>query len=125
MGILYTEEMKFVVLEDGDLPFIRTLACRDGKEDIYHDDIKKHAERVLGKKLKCPGGGRIRIDHQRKLVTAYGKSGAFGPAKSETVRMLLAKVMEDEGMKEYALAVDMKVMDPPASEADPPRNTPG
>lgn len=105
--ILQSTEMKFVVLVGEQTEVLRTLPCRQGTDDIYHADIKRLTERELGKKLSCPGGGRICIDHQGKVITAYGRSGAFGPAQPEVVQRLLIKVMEDEGMKEYALVVAM------------------
>lgn len=107
--ILQSSDMKFVVLVGEQTEVLRTLPCRHGTEDIYHADIKRLAQQELGKKLSCPGGGRIHIDHQGKVITAYGKSTAYGPAEPEVVRRLLAKVMEDEGMTEYALVVDMDV----------------
>ena len=107
--ILQSKEMKFVVLVGDAVEIIRTLPCRHGTEDIYHADIKDRAQRELGKRLSCPGGGRIHIDHLGKVVTAYRRSSAYGRAEPETVRRLLAKVMEEEGLQGYTLEVDMDV----------------
>lgn len=105
--ILSHTEMKFVVLTDAQSEILRTLPCRHGTEEIRHSDIRDTAMQECNRRLSCLGGGRIRIDHQEKTITAYGQSLAYGPAKPDTVRMLLMKIMEEEGMMNYTLIVGM------------------
>ncbi len=57
--------------------YLIAVSLRDYPNDLYHDDILREARLVLGKTLRCIGGGRLKPgEHGEWFVT--GKSTVFG-----------------------------------------------
>eukprot|EP00794_Sanderia_malayensis_P015768 gene15768-17359_t len=61
----------------------------------FHADIFEQVApglEALGLKPKCCGGGRIQHDAQKKKITVYGYSMAYGPADHKITVELLKEI---------------------------------
>lgn len=104
--IFTNDEMKYVILLTNlDELILATIECSVHNDDTYHRELVKKCrdERLDIKKIR--GGGRILVDHIKKIISAFDESGSYGKAKTAEVKTLLENAMTNEGLGEYGLTI--------------------
>eukprot|EP01119_Soliformovum_irregulare_P015684 TRINITY_DN4447_c0_g1_i1.p1 TRINITY_DN4447_c0_g1~~TRINITY_DN4447_c0_g1_i1.p1 ORF type:complete len:132 (-),score=20.52 TRINITY_DN4447_c0_g1_i1:229-594(-) len=103
-----------VIEHEGDEKYIVVkITGADGSKRLmivsyplpYHSHIASKMKMELlsdGDKLEIFGGGLIKIDHKKKHIHTYGRSGGYGPAQVDQVRTILEN---SKGLEGYTLDV--------------------